>query len=72
MSAVYYTQRSEDSCSLMIEPEAQAILNILADGCRHHLSELHALQLPNARLCEALEQLLHEEQIHINGAFIIL
>ena len=137
MPAVYYTQRREDGCRLMIEPEVyedrkssyveriesminyatndsecrsrqllryfgetsasdcgqcdvclalrddnsqeaesgdarQAILNVLADGCRHHLSELHTLQLPNARLSEALEQLLHEEQIHINGAFIIL
>ncbi len=49
-----------------------AILAILADGQRHHLSELHNLQLPKNQLDEALEQLILEEQIQLQGAYLKL
>ena len=48
----------------------ERILQLLADHQRHHIAELHGLQLPRQQLDTALQGLLHEEQIHISGAFI--
>ena len=48
----------------------ERILQFLADHQRHHIAELHGLQLPRQQLDTALQGLLHEEQIHISGAFI--
>ena len=48
----------------------ERILQLLADHQRHHIAELHGLQLPRQQLDTALQSLLHEEQIHISGAFI--
>lgn len=50
----------------------EAILNLLKDGERHHITELHKLSLPNKGLDVALEYLIHEEEINIDGSFIFL
>ena len=50
----------------------EAILNLLKDGERHHITELHKLNLPNKGLDLALEYLIHEEEINIDGSFIFL
>lgn len=50
----------------------EAILNLLKDGERHHITELHKLNLPNKGLDVALEYLIHEEEINIDGSFIFL
>lgn len=50
----------------------EAILNLLKDGERHHITELHKLILPNKGLDVALEYLIHEEEINIDGSFIFL
>ena len=50
----------------------EAILNLLKDGERHHITELHKLNLPNKGLEVALEYLIHEEEINIDGSFIFL
>ena len=53
------------------EGARQKILSLLADHQRHHIAELHSLQLPKQQLESALQQLIHEEQIHVVGAFIV-
>lgn len=50
----------------------EAILKLLKDGERHHITELHKLNLPNKGLDVALEYLIHEEEINIDGSFIFL
>ena len=50
----------------------QRILMLLADRQPHHMTELHSLNIPKDRLDTALTQLLHEEQIRIDGAFLCL
>ena len=50
----------------------EAILNLLKDGERHHITELHKLNLPNKGLDLALEYLIHEEEINLDGSFIFL
>ncbi len=48
------------------------ILEMLADRRRHHLTELHALQMPKDQLDEALATLVSEEQVHVDGAYLLL
>ena len=48
----------------------ERILQLLSDHQRHHIAELHGLQLPRQQLDTALQSLLHEELVHISGAFI--
>ena len=49
---------------------ADAILHLLSDGHRHHLSELHRLPLPTEALNEALRRLVAEEKILLNDGFM--
>ena len=49
---------------------SEAILQLLSDGHRHHLTELHRLSFPTEAIDAALRQLLAEEQIHHNDGFI--
>ena len=50
----------------------EAILNLLKDGERHPITELHKFNLPNKGLDVALEYLIHEEEINLDGSFIFL
>jgi len=50
----------------------QKILQLLADHQRHHIAELHALLLPTQQVNNALQQLIHEELVHVAGAFLVL
>ena len=47
-----------------------AILNLLKDGERHHITELHKLNLPQKGLDVALEYLIHEEEVGLDGSFL--
>ena len=51
-------------------PEAHAILELLADGKSHHITELRDLQLPTEQLNAALEYLLREEYIYQEDGFL--
>lgn len=51
-------------------PEAHAILELLADGKPHHITELRDLQLPTGQLNVALEYLLAEEFIFQEDGFL--
>ena len=46
------------------------ILDLLDDGKRHLVTELRSLQLPNRLFDEALEQLIMEEMVHLDGSEI--
>ena len=50
----------------------QQILLLLADGNRHHLTELLRLRIPNETLDRALHTLLEEENIQQQDGFILL
>ena len=55
------------------QPSANSlILQLLSDGRRHHLTELHRLPLPTEAINEALQRLLAEEQIVHDDGFISL
>ena len=51
-------------------PEANAILELLADGKPHHITELRDIQLPTELLNVALEYLLREEYIFQEDGFL--
>ena len=51
-------------------PEAHAILDLLADGKPHHITELRDIQLPTEPLNVALEYLLREEYIFQEDGFL--
>ena len=51
-------------------PEAHAILELLADGNPHHITELREIQLPTEPLNAALEYLLREECIFQEDGFL--
>ena len=61
-----HDQANESISSL----EAHAILELLADGKPHHITELRDLQLPTEQLNVALEYLLHEEHILQEDGFL--
>ena len=48
----------------------QAILQLLSDGHRHHLTELHQIPLPTEAIDAALRQLIEEEHIIHHDSFI--
>ena len=50
----------------------ERILDLLNDHQKHHISELHHLNIEEKALSQALEHLIHEELIHIDGAFLTL
>ena len=50
--------------------EAHAILELLADGKPHHITELRDIQLPTELLNVALEYLLREEYIYQEDGFL--
>ena len=55
------------------QPSANSqILQLLSDGRRHYLTELHRLPLPTEAINEALQRLLAEEQIVHDDGFISL
>lgn len=48
----------------------EQILALLKDRKKHHISELHRINIEEHTLKETLELLIHEEIIHIDGAFL--
>jgi len=56
----------------ILSPEAQAIINLLADGKPHHLTDLLSLNLPTQLLDNAINSLLCEEAIKQEDGFLHL
>ncbi len=53
-------------------PGAEYIMNLLSDGKRHHVTELLRSKVASEIIDEALEDLLAEEKIKMNGSFIYI
>ena len=49
---------------------SQLILDLLADGQQHHVTELRQLPLPYEQIDAALEQLMLEEDVYMDGAYL--
>lgn len=54
-----------------LAPVKQKIINLLADKQRHHLTELKQIDDHRDLLDAALEYLIHEEIIYIDGSYIL-
>lgn len=54
------------------EKAKESILQILGDQKKHHITELREIQVPSQQLENALEMLVSENQIHIDGSYIYL
>jgi ATP-dependent DNA helicase RecQ len=66
-------ERQGNTIASQQSPSAQqAILQLLSDNQRHHLTELHQLPIPTEAIDAALRQLIKEEQIIHNDGFISL
>ena len=64
----YTNQLSEDR----IEPAKAIITAFLHDGKKHHITELHQLNIPERQLHGALAELISEEEITIEGSFLLM
>lgn len=53
-------------------PGTDYIMNLLSDGKRHHVTELLRSKVSTEIIDEALEELLSEEKVKMNGSFIFL
>ncbi len=54
------------------EKAKEVILQILSDQKKHMITDLKAIQLPSRQVEDALEFLVQENQIHIDGSYIFL
>ena len=65
--------KNNDSVGKQIFEEAQkTILEILTDEEKHHITELQRIKLPSQQIEQALETLVAENQIQIDGNYIFL
>ena len=64
----YTDQTSEEK----IKPAQDQIKHFLNDGEKHHLTELNRLSIARRQLDEALEMLIAEEEVTIEGSYIFL
>lgn len=55
-----------------LSPAKQCIAELLGDGKRHHITELRRINIDSEIINEALEDLLSEEKIRMNGSFIFI
>lgn len=53
-------------------PGTDYIMNLLSDGKRHHVTELLRSKVATEIIDEALEELLAEEKVKMNGSFIFI
>lgn len=56
----------------LTSPGTEYIMNLLSDGKRHHVTELLRSKVATEIIDEALEELLAEERVKMNGSFIFL
>ena len=64
--------RSDYLSEKSLKPVKEQIKALLADGERHHVTELLKLQIPQAHLSEAFSYLISEEEIHMQDSYIFL
>ena len=62
--------KDNDSVSKqMYENAMKQIMALLKDGEKHYVTELQSLQLPSQQMSDALEALVAENKVHIDGAY---
>ena len=54
-----------------VDDAQQLILNLLADGQRHHVTQLRSLPLPYEQIEAALDHLLMEEYVYADCGFLV-
>ncbi len=69
---VCINQKSPNNAAKDFDKAKQAILNLLDDHKRHHVSELYSISMSHQTVGEALEYLVHEELIHVDLSEIYL
>lgn len=79
----YFGERCQTDCGIcdvctdqepLLEDQKtaqQSILQLLQDHKKHHITELHSLNMERKALDEALEYLVNEEKIYVDGAYLI-
>lgn len=79
----YFGERCQTDCGIcdvctdqepLLEDQKtaqQSILQLLQDHKKHHITELHSLNMERKALDEALEYLVDEEKIYVDGAYLI-
>lgn len=55
----------------LLAPARQRIMALLADGERHHLRDLRSIPLDSEILTQALEYLIDEELVQMDGSYMI-
>ncbi len=56
----------------MYEKAQEAIINLLSDKEKHFITDLKTIQLPSQQVKDALEFLIQENQIHVEGSYIYM
>ena len=56
----------------MYEKAKEAIIDMLSDKEKHFITDLKAIQLPSQQVTDALEFLIQENQIHVEGSYIYI
>ena len=56
----------------MYEKAQEAIIDLLSDKEKHFITDLKTIQLPSQQVKDALEFLIQENQIHIDGSYIYI
>lgn len=79
----YFGERCQTDCGIcdvctdqepLLEDQKtaqQSIMQLLQDHKKHHITELHSLNMERKALDEALEYLVNEEKIYVDGAYLI-
>jgi len=56
----------------MYEKAQEDIINLLSDKEKHFITDLKTIQLPSQQVKDALEFLIQENQIHVEGSYIYM
>ena len=56
----------------MYEKAQEAIIDLLSDKEKHFITDLKTIQLPSQQVKDALEFLIQENQIHVEGSYIYM
>ena len=63
---------SKTAADKQIDVAQKAIMNILADGKKHNVTEVLQIMMNRDVIGDALEYLVHEELINVDGSYIFL
>ncbi len=64
--------RTDQSSARHIANAREAIMQLLADRQQHDVREIHTIPLPQSEIDDALQHLMSEEEVHIDGNMLYL